>query len=137
MALDASLKMASAARTLTDAGVARIDQRLQQSSGGRRGPLLEPCHSLAERGSARLTVGYLELRQLHPLQQRIGRDADRLGGLIDVPLGKQRGDRLFLLSTEFSAGSFHAGGSGQLFTNSLQLQTVIRVMLLSDWGMAG
>jgi hypothetical protein len=34
----------------------------------------------------------IEFRDLHPIQQRVGRDADRLRCLIDVALRQQRGE---------------------------------------------
>lgn len=44
----------------------RIDHRLQQSSGHRRGSLLKPGDGLPERGAASLAVGGLEIGELKP-----------------------------------------------------------------------
>jgi hypothetical protein len=79
---------------------ARIDHRFQKSGGCRRGSLLEPRDSLAERGPASHAVGRLKLRHLEPAQKRIGPDASGLGGFLDIPLGEQRGDCVFLLAPE-------------------------------------
>jgi hypothetical protein len=62
---------------------------------------------LPEGEAARFPVGRIELRLLHPLQQRVGRYADRLGSLIDVSLREQRGDRFFLLAPELGTVAFH------------------------------
>jgi parallel beta helix pectate lyase-like protein len=51
--------------------------------------LLEPSNSLTECGPAGLPVGCLKLWKFHPFQQRVRRDADRLGGLVYVSLREQ------------------------------------------------
>jgi hypothetical protein len=57
---------------------------------------------------AGFAVRRLELWDLHPLEQRVGSDADRLGSLIDVALRQQRGDGRFLLPPELCAVAFHS-----------------------------
>jgi hypothetical protein len=53
-------------------------------------------------------VGYLEFGRLHPVQQRVRRDAHRLGRLVDVALGQQRGHSGFHLPAEFGSVPFHS-----------------------------
>jgi hypothetical protein len=48
-----------------------------------------------------LAVGGIEIGQLHRFQQGVGRYADRLGSLIEVPLREQSGDRFLFLLAEF------------------------------------
>jgi hypothetical protein len=61
---------------------------------------------LAEGGAMGFPVSLLELRNLQPADERIGSDASRFRGLLDVPLSEERGDRVFLLTVESSAWGF-------------------------------
>src|ERR1022692_2360391 len=92
---------------LDGCGCVRIYHRLEQSGSRRRGSLLEARDGLAERGTARLPVLSLEFGHFEPTQKGIGPDAGGFRGFLDVPLGKQRRDGLFLLAAEFSTGSAH------------------------------
>jgi hypothetical protein len=56
-------------------GRGRIDHRLQQCSGCRRGSLLQPRDGLPERSTAGLPIGFLKLGHLQPAQERVGADA--------------------------------------------------------------
>jgi len=85
----------------------RVDHRFQQSGGRRRGSLLQPCDGLPESRPASLSVRLLELGHLQPTKERIGANAGDFGGFLNVALGQQRSDRLFLLAPEFSAWRLH------------------------------
>jgi hypothetical protein len=97
------LKIASAARTRTDGGVVVSIIVFSSVVAAAAVPRWSPRDGLAECGPAGLPVGCLELGDLQPTQKRIGSDAGGLGGFLDVPLGEQGGNRLFLLAPEFLA----------------------------------
>src|SRR5258708_7096452 len=106
MALAAWLNIASAARTRTDAGVAGSIIVFNKVVAAAE----VPCWSRAmawPNAVARFPVGCLELGEFHPIQQRVGRDAGRLGGFLDIALRKQGGDGLFLLALELGTVAFH------------------------------
>jgi hypothetical protein len=76
--------------------------------------LLEARDGLAEGGPTRFPVSLLELGELHPTEQGVGRDADCFGRFIYVALRKQGGNRLFLLAFELGAVAFHRMQSGSI-----------------------
>src|ERR1039458_2694283 len=85
----------------------RIDERLQQSGGGRRRSLLEPRDGLSEGGPARLSISLLKLWLLLPAHKCLGRDSDGSGRPVEVTLREQRRDGVFHLSPELRAVAGH------------------------------
>src|ERR1035437_1301446 len=81
-----------------------VQHDLQQRRDGGTGCLLQPRDRLPKGKAARFPVGGIEPGFLHPLQQCVGRYADRLGSLINVSLREQCGDRFFLLPPELGTG---------------------------------
>jgi hypothetical protein len=59
---------------------------------------------------ARLRVGCLELRQLHPGDEGAWGDPDRLGGFLNIPLDEKGRDRLLHLAIELRAVPFQRAG---------------------------
>jgi len=80
---------------------AGLYHHLQQRGGCRCGSLLESCDGLTVRGPFARSVRCIELALLHPLQQCVGRNTNAFRGLLDVALGKQRGDRFVFLAPNF------------------------------------
>jgi hypothetical protein len=84
--------MASAARTLTDAGVLGSINVFSKVVAAAE--VLESSDSLSVGGTPCLPVGSLEFGYLKPIDQGSGRNTDHFGSLFDVPLGQQGGDCL-------------------------------------------
>jgi hypothetical protein len=74
--------------------IIRIALRLSPSLAWRR-VSLETTYSVSQRGN------------LHPSQECLWCDVDRLGGLLNGPMRQQRGNCLFHLSSEFCAMANH------------------------------
>jgi hypothetical protein len=56
---------------------------------------------LAERGAARGAIGLVKFRHLEPAQEGGGGNVGCFGRFLDVAMGEQRGDRLFLPCARF------------------------------------
>src|SRR5690242_16922053 len=84
-----------------------IHHDLQQGRDRGAGGVLQARDRLPKSEAAPFSVGGVELGILHPLQQRVGRYADRLRRFIDGSVGEKGADRLFLLASELGSVAVH------------------------------
>jgi hypothetical protein len=66
---------------------------------------LEPRDGLPECGPPGSPVRSIELRLLHPAQERFRRNANGAGGVFEISLDQQRRNCLFFLAPEFCAAA--------------------------------
>src|SRR5260370_23002490 len=107
MALAAWLKIESATRARTDASVFWSISSFSSVVAAAEVPCWSRAMACPKSRPTRLSVGGLELGHFQPTKERIGANAGDFGGFLNVALGQQRSDRLFLLAPEFSAWWLH------------------------------
>ena len=107
IALPAWLTMISAARTRVDAGVFASSINFIRIVAAAEEPCWSRavvCPNAARRAFRKAAV---ELRVLHPAEQRPSSDSGRARSFVNVALGKQRSNRIFHLAPEFYSRSCH------------------------------
>jgi hypothetical protein len=95
----------SAARAFVDGGV--VGSIMSLCRDRRTRSLLKTCDGLSKCGPARLPARSIEIRVFQPAEERGRANADRAGSLLDVLLGEECDDRLFLLAFIFRAVALH------------------------------
>jgi hypothetical protein len=107
IALLARPRTDSEQRARVDGGVVGSSINFSRESWRLPRTPLQLRDGLAESGPAGGSICSLELRVLHPAQERFRGDANCTGGVFQISVDEERRNRVLLCSTEFCAMADH------------------------------